>query len=298
MAQESPDFNILFNDDKYIKSYRLGEKVTGEFAQLLIDQTGIVADSHSSRDCPLLVLDNACGTGVISSILQRDLDHEVKTNWQLTCSDVSPGMLEYTRRRLESEKWLNAEVKTVDAQDTKLPSELFTHAFTAFAFMALPRGLAALDESTRILQPGGTIAFSTWIEPGWLLAAGKAVASISSDLPWPTADEFLSVIGNGQWSSVNWIEAQLKDRGFCDIKVNPVTRHNPLSVDEFVDMTMFMLPVVLNLFWTEEMRQESKDKFKPALEKYLIGLYGENGEVPTEWVAILSTAQKPSSTES
>ena len=141
MAQETPDWNILFKDDKFIKSYRLGEKVTGQFAQLLIDQSGVVADSKTHQDRPLVVLDNACGTGVISSILHHELDHQVKAKWQLTCGDFSDGMLEYTRRRIESEKWLNAEVKTVDAQDTKLPSEHFSHVFTAFGMYILHRRL-------------------------------------------------------------------------------------------------------------------------------------------------------------
>ncbi|KAJ5651212.1 uncharacterized protein N7484_004935 [Penicillium longicatenatum] len=293
MAQEIPDWNILFNDDKFIKAYRLGERATVQFAQLLIGQSGIVAYSKSHQDRPLVVLDNACGTGVVSSILQRELDEHVRAKWQLTCGDLSEGMLEYTRRRVESEKWLNVEVKTVDAQDTKLPSEHFSHVFTAFAFMALPKGLDALNESTRILQPGGTIAFTTWIEPSWLRDAGKAIATISNDLPWPTAEEFLGMIGQGQWNSVTWIESQLRDRDYRDIKVNVVTKYNTLSVAEFVEMTMFMMPLVMKCCWSEALQEENRDKVKPALEKYLAGAYGEKGEVPGEWIAILSTAQKP-----
>ncbi|KAJ5914374.1 hypothetical protein N7504_003257 [Penicillium tannophilum] len=291
--EDTPDWNILFNDDKFIKAYRLGEKVTGQFAQLLVDQSGVVADSKSHQDRPLVVLDNACGTGVISSVLHHDLDEQVKARWKLTCGDFSDGMLEYTRRRIDSEKWMNAEVKSIDAQDTKLPSEHFSHVYTAFAFMALPRGLEALDETTRILQPGGKIAFATWIEPGWLLDAGKAISTISNELPWPTAEEFLGMIGKGQWNSVTWIESQLRDRGYRDIKVNAVTRYNSLPVAEFVEMTMFMLPLLMKCCWSEDMQKENKDKVKPALEKYLAGAYGEDGEVPGKWEAILSTAQKP-----
>lgn len=137
MAQETPDWNILFKDDRFIKSYRLGEKITGQFAQLLIAQSGVVADSKSNQDRPLVVLDNACGTGVISSALHHELDEQVKSRWQLTCGDFSDGMLEYTRRRIESEKWLNAVVKNVDAQDTKLPSNYFSHVYTAFGMHIL-----------------------------------------------------------------------------------------------------------------------------------------------------------------
>lgn len=137
--EDTPDWNILFNDDKFIKAYSLGEKVTGQFAQLLVNQSGVVADSKSHQDRPLVVLDNACGTGVISSVLHHDLDEQVKARWKLTCGDFSDGMLEYTRRRIDSEKWLNAEVKSIDAQDTKLPSEHFSHVYTAFGMYILHR---------------------------------------------------------------------------------------------------------------------------------------------------------------
>lgn len=128
---------------------------------------------------------------------------------------------------------------------------------------------------------------------GWLLDAGKAIATISNDLPWPTAEEFLGMIGEGQWNSVTWIESQLRDRGYLDIKVNAVTKYNSFPVAEFVEMTMFMMPLVMKCCWSEGAQEENKDKVKPALEKYLASVYGENGEVPGEWVAILSTAQKP-----
>ena len=101
------------------------------------------------------------------------------------------------------------------------------------------------------------------------------------------------MLGNGQWNSVTWIESQLKDRGYHDIKVNAVTKQNSFSVADFVEMTMFMMPLVAKCCWSESMQEENKDKIRPALEKYLAGAYGEDGEVPGEWVAILSTAQKP-----
>lgn len=167
-----------------------------------------------------------------------------------------------------------------------------------------------LLEACRILQPGGTIAFSTWIErkwptpsrtaqlakirtAGWLVVVQKAVATIREDLPFPTAQEFLNVLGDGEWHSTRWIESQLQKRGFGEICVKAETRDISLSVPDLVEMTAIMLPMVIKFFWTEKQREESSDKVRPALEKYLRELYGENGEVPMQWTAILSTARKP-----
>ncbi|KAJ5728745.1 uncharacterized protein N7483_003253 [Penicillium malachiteum] len=295
MPESAPNWDFLFSDPNFIKSYENGERVTGTFAETLIEQSDIVAGSKADPECSLVILDNACGTGVVSSILHRDIDDHVKGNWKVTCGDIAEGMLQYARRRVQRDKWINSDVKTVDVQDTKLPSGHFTHVFTSFAFMAVPRSLTALDETTRILQPGGVIGFTTWIQPGWVPIMKKAIDLLPGRLPWPTADEFLRTLGEGKlWDSPAWIENQLKERGFCDINVTSVTKSNPVSVSDFVDMAMFMVPIVIEYFWSEKMRQESKDKIKPVLEKYLIDTYGENGEVSGEWMAIVSTARKAS----
>ena len=158
------DWDTLFRDDAFIKNYKTGEKVTGQFAEALIRQSDVLSRTELTPNKPIVVLDNACGTGVVSSILNHKLNDEVKQSWKLTCGDISEGMLEYTRRRISREAWPNADVKQLDAQEMGLPTAHFTHVFTAFgmrsdlaylnftnlsgivvAFMALPRSLAALD---------------------------------------------------------------------------------------------------------------------------------------------------------
>ena len=134
---DKPNWDHIFNDQKFIKSYRTGEKVTGIFGKALVDQSALVTDAVSHPGQPIVVLDNACGTGVISSILQQELPDKAKKNLQLTCGDFADGMLEYTRRRVESDNWVNVEVTKVDAQDTKLPSAHYTHVLTSFGMFYL-----------------------------------------------------------------------------------------------------------------------------------------------------------------
>lgn len=55
---------------------------------------------------------------------------------------------------------------------------------------------------------------------------------------------------------------------------------------------MFMVPVVVEQFWSADMKRLNEDKIRPTLEKYLIDTYGENGEVAGDWIAIVSTARK------
>lgn len=125
-----------------------------------------------------------------------------------------------------------------------------------------------------------------------MAVAASAVAATTQDVPWPTMEEFFRKVGDGQWESVSWIETQLQDRGFVDIKVNEVSKVISLSVPEMLQVFGMMVPMVAKLFWPEEQRQENLDKVLPALERYLIEIYGADGNVAEDWTAIVSTARK------
>ncbi|KAJ5510115.1 hypothetical protein N7453_002218 [Penicillium expansum] len=285
------ELEALFKSESYASSFKRGEMVTRPFAEMLVDQSKVAAESKANPDRPLVILDNACGTGVISSSLNDKLDDTVKKTWKLTCGDISSAMIEYTTHRIEEEGWQNAETKIVDAQKPDLASAQFSHIFTAFAYMALPESITALDETVRMLQPGGTIAFSTWIEPGWIGVARRAIERMPGNLPFPEAQQLMAVMTEGEWNSKLWIESQLEGRGFQDIDVRPTTIKLTLTCPVFLEMTMLVLPMMMKSFWTEEQREEHKDKVGPALEKYLEDTY-QNGNIHTDWVAILSTARK------
>lgn len=147
MAAEQ-NWEAFFKDDKFVNNYKTGENITGQFAYSLLEQSGLLNTVNINQGKPLVIFDNACGTGIVSSILHGNLDDAIKSNWKLTCGDISPGMVEYTRRRMAEEGWQNAEVKIVDAQDTKLPSDYFTHAVTAFGKWSFVLLLALLLKVT------------------------------------------------------------------------------------------------------------------------------------------------------
>ncbi|KKK26447.1 hypothetical protein ARAM_000243 [Aspergillus rambellii] len=102
----------LFKDPAFITQYRNAEKVTGAFAPPLVQQSGIATFQGSP-----VILDSACGTGIVASTLVSMLGDEVKQSWELTCGDLSQGMVEYTRHRARDQGWPNTEVKLVNAQD-------------------------------------------------------------------------------------------------------------------------------------------------------------------------------------
>lgn len=113
------------------------------------------------------------------------------------------------------------------------------------------------------------------------------------NLPFPTSQEFLSILSHGEWHSVPWIKSQLQQRGFENIIVEANTKAISLLIPEFVEMAMMMFPIIAKSFWTHKQREDSEDKVRPALVKYLEDRYGKDGDVPVEWTAILITARKP-----
>ncbi len=121
------DFTNMFQLKDFARRYRLAEKITGLFARPLINQSGIA--SYEKRP---VILDNACGTGVISSVLNSTVSDKIKKDWELTCGDLSQPMVEHTQQRAIEEGWYNTEVKIVNTQEMDLPSAYYTHIYTAF----------------------------------------------------------------------------------------------------------------------------------------------------------------------
>lgn len=103
----------LFADPKVTRKYKAAEPAISPFARELILQT-FQHDVDNIRK-PLVVLDNACGTGLVSEQLLDILDESAKGGMKLVCGDLSEGMVNYVKEKIEEKGWKNAEAKVVDA---------------------------------------------------------------------------------------------------------------------------------------------------------------------------------------
>ncbi|KAL3447537.1 S-adenosyl-L-methionine-dependent methyltransferase [Aspergillus insuetus] len=276
----------IFKTASFVKTYKLAEKLTGPVAEALIDYTGII-----SYPSPPVILDNACGLGIVSSILNRKVNEQVRQRWELTAGDFSEAMVEYASQRGKEEGWLNTEMKVVDAQDTKLPTGQYTHIFATFAFQAIPDADAALRESFRTLRSGGILASATWKHVPWITHMKRAIETISSDLHWPDSEQFVKATSRG-WEAETAIESLLKKEGFTDVQVTTVTKTIELPIAEVVDLSVSILPALLSKYWTEEQRDEYAERVPAAVQQYLEQKYGVGALVPLEPVGIIATARK------
>jgi ubiquinone/menaquinone biosynthesis C-methylase UbiE len=90
----------------------MSESFTGPPARRLIQQVGLIQMDKG----PLIVLDNACGTGVVSSLLYEMLDENDKEKLQLSCGDFSEAMVQSVQQRIIESEWKGAKAQVVDAQ--------------------------------------------------------------------------------------------------------------------------------------------------------------------------------------
>lgn len=101
---------------------------------------------HGSRQ----IADVACGTGILTARIQRDLRPD-----EVYGLDMSDGMLAQARQRSDRVRWMSSPAEQLPFEDGFLDAVVTT---SAFHFFDQP---AALREFHRVLGPGGIVAVTT-----------------------------------------------------------------------------------------------------------------------------------------
>lgn len=102
--------------------------------------------AHQSRR----IADIACGTGVLSSRIERELNAD-----EIYGVDMSDGTLAQARAKSDRVHWLRSPAEQLPFDDGALDAVVTT---SAFHFFDQP---AALREFHRVLAPGGLVAVAT-----------------------------------------------------------------------------------------------------------------------------------------
>lgn len=285
----------LFNDPEFAARYKLGEPITGAFALELLTQLGL-----RDQEDPVHFLDLASGTGIVpkhavtmlnqarsrSNLLEED---------RFTCTDLAPLMLEALQSRIEVEAWpvdqRQIEVSVGDMRDTKMPADTYTHVTCSFGPLMAPSPERVLDESLRVLRPGGVAGWTGWCKLGWHQDMKRALSDVRkaasercrdattnandhklSKLPdlQPAGDIVLRFAGidirqlraDGvkeedlpRWDQADFFRLQVVKAGFSDVKVSLIEK--AFSVD-FTTASQMTKPVVniLATLWTQQERDQ------------------------------------------
>jgi SAM-dependent methyltransferase len=114
------------------------------------------------------VLELACGpAGVGLQAAQA-----VAPDGGVLLTDFSPGMVQAARERAAELGIDNVEFAEADAQNLELADESFDVVFCRFGYMLMGDPFAAMQETARVLRPGGRVALGVWGEPAdnaWIM---------------------------------------------------------------------------------------------------------------------------------
>lgn len=126
------------------------------------------------------VLDIATGTGMAAIKAAQILG----TEGQVVGVDISAGMLEQARRKVEELELSNVKFHLADAEALNFSANSFDHILCSSAFIWMTNLTAALHLWHRFLKPGGLISFHAFAETAFVggVVARKVAAKYGLSL--------------------------------------------------------------------------------------------------------------------
>jgi SAM-dependent methyltransferase len=188
-------------------------------SDVMIEQLGIVpAQQH---------LDIASGTGEPGLSIAA-----AAPAGRVVLTDLSPEMLDVAVRRASDRGITNVETRVCSADALPFADATFDSVSVRFGYMFFPDLAVATAEFVRVLQPGGRLSASVWIEPAenpWTSILMQAIAS-EVELPPPDPDgpNMFRCATPGSVESL-YEAAGLRDVAASDVPVELVTT----SADEY-----------------------------------------------------------------
>jgi len=174
------------------------------------------------------MLDVACGTGHPAVLIAT----RVAPGGRVMATDLSPEMVEVSRRKARRLGVHNIEFREMDAQALQFDDQAFDAATCRLGLMLCPDPVRAAAQVQRVLKPGGTFALAVWDVPAknGLFTTLTAVLNefVPAPPPEPTAPGPFRLAAPGE------LERVLRGAGFSDVTIESrpkVFRYR--SLDEF-----------------------------------------------------------------
>ncbi|KAF7364276.1 Methyltransf-25 domain-containing protein [Mycena sanguinolenta] len=238
------------------------EEITGVPAKIMLVQSGLLPTPPQNAK----VLDNACGSGVLTSLLFDAIGNSTDT--AVVCGDLKEHMANSAWERIKANGW-NAEATVADSQALPFPDNHFSHNLMNFGMQLMPDPALAIKESFRVLKSGGTVGMTYWTAPGWLESFKIAVKGFD---PGPM---FL----DGPESMKEAITNLGTAAGFTGVNVQPCKVEYTDDLSRYLSYMKDLFPILAGEAGVE-------------YDAYMRGRYGD-GDFTLTWEAIVVTAEKP-----
>jgi SAM-dependent methyltransferase len=174
------------------------------------------------------VLELACGPAGVGLQAAR----AVEPDGSVLLTDFSKGMVQAARDRANELGVENVDFAVADAQRLDLPDGSFDAALCRFGYMLMGDPFAGMQETARVLRPGGRVALAVWGEPAdnaWLMLPMRV---LMEHLEAPPPD--LDAPGVWAFRDHDRLRGMLANAGFAGVKVDILgTAERFASLDEW-----------------------------------------------------------------
>ena len=260
-AEAPPTTNPAEFFDKASSTYeRFTGGCTRDVAKFLLAQSPIVDPSS-------VVLDNACGTGIITQEILQNFSTIGSPRPKIRAVDIAPSMISNLTNVASQRGWMGGvdgllESSTMDAQELTFPDNTFTHSYTNFGIFFVPEPEKAAAHIYRTLQPGGRAYVTSWSKLGYLPAMQSAQSAVRPDTP-P-----FEIPIDKEWFHQKKLQQVLESGGFDAAKM-AIQKMQVFFRGENLDDLVDILKLAFSKFSTEDWDDEEKEKWCLALRESL-----------------------------
>jgi len=227
------------------------------------------------------VLETACGTGIVSRHLARNLDSKSR----FVATDLNEPMIEEALSALGDQT--NVEFRQADALDLPFDENSFDAVLCQFGVMFFPDRVQGYREAARVLKPDGQFLFNVWDS----LAANPFVNTVESAVAslYPSEPPKFYATPFG-YHDLELIVRELQDAGFAriDLSVIPLVSEAPSA--RHIALGFVAGTPLANTI--EERRTPTLDEVVDVAEEALRERFG-NGPCRAPMQAIQITASLP-----
>ena len=136
------DLSKTLGDDWEVRLLEGVEGVTAPACRKMLDQIGINREMTEA----FALLDQACGPGITAGEVQQIVSPDVLEMSSILSADCSAEMVAACQRRASRQGWKGkCEARVLDAQQSHLPAESFSHVTMSLGFHVIPDAEAALN---------------------------------------------------------------------------------------------------------------------------------------------------------
>ncbi|KZL82612.1 methyltransferase type 11 [Colletotrichum incanum] len=203
--------------DSAAQSY---EKSTGGCARELAER--IIPFLNISNDS--VILDNACGSGIVTDVLLQHLKDNTATT--IFCTDGASKMVELVQARFSS--YENVKASVMPGESLAFQDATLDHSITSLGLMFFTNAVKGATEIFRTLKAGGTAIVTGWEELGYIPIIRRLQQEIHP------SDEPFNVPISSEWFDPAHTEKTMRAGGFKNVEMHSELVHWAAETDEEV----------------------------------------------------------------